>query len=320
MHGCFATLPKPYLALAPMADVTDAAFRAMFLRYGKPDLLWTEFVSADGLYHTREIQKRPDEENPLMLDLRYDAREHPIVAQIFSAVPEAVAYASALLVELGFDGVDINMGCPDKSVEKQGAGAALMKHPEHARELIRAAKRGTAGAIPVSVKTRVGYNTPALETWLTALMAEEPTAITVHARTRKEMSLVPARWEHVADAVRLRDRLGVHTHIIGNGDVVSREDAYARARESGADGVMVGRGVFGNPWFFSGHMPSTEERLAALREHVLLFEALCPHKHFSVMKKHFKAYIHGYAGAAALRERLMQCESAREVADVLQAP
>jgi nifR3 family TIM-barrel protein len=318
MAHFYDTLPRPYLVLAPMADVTDMAFRAMFVRFGKPDILWTEFVSADGLYHTRELQKRSDEDNPLMQDLRFASTEHPIVAQLFSAKPEMIEYASALVTELGFDGVDINMGCPDRSVEKQGAGARLMKDPVLARALIASARKGTQGKIPVSVKTRVGYNSVDLTAWLTELLSEEPDALIVHARTRKEMSLVPARWEHVRDAVVLRDSMGVKTHIIGNGDICSREDAYAHAHEFGADGVMVGRGVFGNPWFFSGHVPTQEERLCALKDHCLLFEQYCGHKSFAVMKKHFKAYVHGFDGAGEVRSALMACDTAEQVVAVLE--
>ncbi len=318
MSDFWHTLQRPFLVLAPMADVTDAAFRRMIARYGKPDVIWTEFVSADGLYHTREVQHLADAHNPLMFDLRYDPGERPIVAQLFTANPDMMEYAARLIADLGFDGVDINMGCPDRSVEKQRAGAALMKDPARARELIRAAKRGVEGRIPVSVKTRVGYNKVELETWLPELLAESPAAITVHARTRKEMSDVPARWEHVRHAVELRNKLqhssgNSYTRIIGNGDVATPAQGRAYAAEFGADGVMIGRGIFGNPWLFSERVPEQAERFRVLVEHCFAFEELCSHKSFSVMKKHFKAYVHGFEGAAALRDRLMQCSSAKEV-------
>src|SRR3990167_4640997 len=137
MESFWDNLPKPFFAMAPMADVTDVAFRALVAKRGKPDIFWTEFVSADGLYHTREIQKMPDSENPLMRDLQFSPSEHPIVAQIFSSKPEMIAYATKLVAELGFDGVDINMGCPDRSIEKQGAGAAMIKNPKLAVEIIK---------------------------------------------------------------------------------------------------------------------------------------------------------------------------------------
>ncbi|MBP9759962.1 MAG: tRNA-dihydrouridine synthase [Candidatus Pacebacteria bacterium] len=322
MTNFWAGLPQPFFALAPMADVTDPAFRHIIAKYGAPDVMWTEFVSADGLYHTREIQKLSDSENPLMRSFMYGESERPIVAQLFSSKPEMMEYGASVVTELGFDGVDINMGCPDKSVEKQKAGAALMKNPELARELIRATKRGTGDKIPVSVKTRVGYNKVELDTWLPELLAEEPAVITVHARTRKEMSEVPARWKHVREAVELRNKLqyssdNSHTLIIGNGDVTSLKDGRVCAEEAGADGVMVGRGIFGNPWFFSGYTPTQEEKLRTLVEHCYSFEELCRHKSFAVMKKHFKAYVRDFDGASELRAKLMECKNASEVASVL---
>lgn len=259
------TLPKPIIVLAPMADVTDASFRRMIAKYsahtrkdgtiGGPDVMWTEFVSADGL-----VRAPLEGKKKLMADLQYSEEERPIVAQLFSSHPEHMEQASALCKELGFDGIDINMGCPDKSIEKQGCGSAMIKTPEKAREIIRAAKRG-AGGIPVSVKTRIGYLKNELSTWLPELLSENPAVITIHARTRKEMSKVPARWEHVAEAVALRNKIQderwqrEHPHeertlIFGNGDVVSLADAYRKAEETGADGVMLGRAIFGNPWLF----------------------------------------------------------------------
>jgi nifR3 family TIM-barrel protein len=312
------SLPTPFFALAPMADVTDAAFRRVIAKYGKPDVMWTEFVSADGLYHTRELQKVPDAENPLMKDLVYGEGERPIVAQVFTSKPEMMEYVAALVVDLGFEGIDINMGCPDRSIEKQQAGAALMKNPALARELVRAAKRGTQGKIPVSVKTRVGFNklehVPPFGTWLSEMLAEEPAALTVHARTRKELSKVPARWSHVREAVELRDRVGSSTRIIGNGDLRDLTDARTKVAETGADGAMLGRAIFGNPWLFSTHTPTREEKLRVLVEHCRAFEELCGHKSFAVMKKHFKAYVRDFDGAAELREVLYATSGAPEVA------
>lgn len=244
------TLHTPAFVLAPMADVTDAAFRRVIAKYGKPDVMWSEFVSADGLARAPEEGKKR-----LMQDLLYTEAERPIVAQLFSATPAHMEYAAALCAELGFDGVDINMGCPDRSVEKQGCGAAMIRNPENAVAVIEAAGRGVAKAgradVPISVKTRLGYNQDELETWLPTLLSTDVAVITLHARTRKEMSKVPARWERVARGVEIRDELGKDTLIFGNGDVVSLADARAKAEESGADGVMLGRAIFGNPWLFA---------------------------------------------------------------------
>lgn len=319
MSDFWKTIQRPAMVLAPMADVTDAAFRRVIAKYGKPDVTWTEFVSADGLYHTREIQKVPDAENPLMKDLTFDESERPVVAQLFTSNPVAMEYAANLIAELGFDGVDINMGCPHKPIEKQGAGAALMKKPALARELIRAAKKGTAGKIPVSVKTRIGYNKDELKTWLPEVLAEKPSVITVHARTRKEMSKVPARWEHVKEAVKIRDELVGKDEvlIIGNGDVKNLTEAREKIKDTGADGVMIGRGIFGNPWLFAEHEPTVEEKLQVLVEHCKLFDELCAHKSFAVMRKHFKAYVTGFHGSKELRIELMETNTAQEVKETI---
>jgi len=313
------SIKKPFFVMAPMADVTDVAFRALVAKRGAPDVFWTEFVSADGLYHTREISNMKDAENPLMRDLLFDTAERPIVAQIFSSKPEMIAYATKLVAELGFDGVDINMGCPDRAIERQGCGAAMMKNPELAREIIRAAKG--ASSLPVSVKTRVGYTEESLDEWLTALLEESPAAITLHLRTRKEMSLVPADWELMKKAVAIRDRVNPGVLLIGNGDVQDLEDGRAKVAESGCDGAMLGRAMFGNPWVFSGidglrKSITLQEKLAALVELAHGFEKIMPPKNFAILKKHIKAFVTGFDGAAELRARLMQAASAAELEQI----
>lgn len=328
---------KPILCLAPMADVTDVAFRHIIAKYSKITsqnlrqqgaplryVTYTEFVSADGIVLAPERGRVK-----LMKDLEYSEIERPIVAQFFTSKPEMMEKAAALAVELGFDGVDINMGCPDKSIEKQGAGAALIKTPKLAREIIRAAKHGAQNKIPVSVKTRLGYNRDELDPpvggWLPELLKEEPAAIVIHARTRKEMSKVSARWERVKRAVEIRDEFESRkaqgastTLILGNGDVANVEHAYKLVEETGADGAMLGRAVFGNPFLFSDHVPSAEEKLNVLVEHTKLFEEkLGPPaggiKSFAIMKKHFKSYLLGIPNASELRQNLMQTENAEAV-------
>jgi len=302
--------------LAPMADVTDAAFRQVIAKYsehdkeyGGPDVFYTEFVSADGLLS--------DGRDILVKDLKFEGNERPIVAQLFTSDCERMKSASELVAKLGFDGIDINMGCPDRSVEKQGAGAALMKNPKIARSLIHAAKTGSG--LPVSVKTRVGYNKREIDTWVPELLAEEPAALIIHARTRKEMSKVPAQWSDVAKVVEISK--GTDTIVIGNGDVRSLADGEQKLKETGANGVMVGRGIFGNPWFFNRNVSiddiSTEERLSVMIEHTKLFEDLCAHKNFAVMRKHYKAYANGFDGAKELRVKLMETKDAREVDSIV---
>lgn len=346
-------LSRPFFTVAPMADVTDAPFRRLIAKYsahprkdgsiGGPDVMWTEFVAADGL-----VRATPEGKKKLMADLIYSEAERPIVAQLFTSNPAHMEHAANLCAELGFDGIDINMGCPDRSIEKQGCGSAMIKTPEVAREIIRAAKRG-AGSVPVSVKTRLGYSEDALEEWLPAILSESPAAVTVHARTRKEMSKVPAKWERVKRAVEIRDAVQSEALIIGNGDVLSLEDGRQKAADSGADGIMVGRALFGNPWFFN---PATrlpvrltalptkgvnrdtiqvedrdevgieyigiEERLRIMVEHTKLFTELLPHKNFATMKKHYKAYVNSFPGAAELRAELMEQSTATAVETVVE--
>lgn len=309
---------KPFFVMAPMADVTDVAFRALVAKRGKPDIFWTEFVSADGLYHTREIAKMKDSENPLMREFAFEESQRPIIAQIFSSKPEMIVYATKLVASLGFDGVDINMGCPDRSIEKQGCGAALIKNPKLAQEIIRAAQK--ASALPVSVKTRVGYNKESLNEWLPTLLEMNPSAVTLHLRTRKEMSLVPAQWELMRKAVELRNKLNPNVLLIGNGDVQDLEDAKNKVVESGCDGAMIGRGMFGNPWVFAGKKSEDTplvEKLVALLELAHSFEKLSPPKNFAILKKHIKAFVTGFSGAAELRAKLMSAESAAELERIL---
>jgi nifR3 family TIM-barrel protein len=294
--------------LAPLADVTDAAFRRIIAKYGKPDRLFTEFVSADGLARAPEEGRKK-----LLKDLEYSESERPIYAQFFTSNPDYMREAAKLARELGFDGVDINMGCPEAGVVRQGAGACLIQKPALAREIIRATKEG-AGSLPVSVKTRLGFNKVELETWLPELLAEEPEVITIHARTKKEMSKVEARWEYIKRAVEIRDSLGKKTLIFGNGDVKDLNEARKKVEETGCDGVMLGRAIFGNPWLFSERIPTLEEKLRVCVEHTKLFEELLGDtKSFAIMKKHFKAYVNGFDGAGELRAKLMEATNATEV-------
>jgi len=317
-QGFWKNLKKPIVVLAPMANVTDAAFRRLIAKYGKPDVIWTEFVSCDGLM-SRGREK-------LMIDLSFDKTERPIVAQIFGSKPENFFKTAQLIKELGFDGIDINMGCPDKNVEKQGAGACMIKTPDLAKEVILATKEG-AGDLPVSVKTRIGYNKNSLNEWLPNLLSVEPAVVTIHARTRKEMSLVPARWEHLKEAVEIRDSIQTgleKTIILGNGDVKNLTEAYQKVKETGCDGVMIGRGIFGNPWLFNKDISvddiSIPERLRVMVEHTKLFEELLTgHKGFEIMKKHYKAYVNGFDNAKELRIELMEkAENAEAVEKIVE--
>ncbi len=320
-------LKKPIIALAPMSDVTDAAFRRVVAKCGKPDLMFTEFVSADGLCSEKGRPK-------LLRELYFTQKERPIIAQIFGANPGHIREAVKIIKKLGFDGVDINMGCPQKKIEKAGAGAALIKNPSLAQEIIVAAKQGS-GILPVSVKTRIGYASASeLESWVGCLLQAKPAAITFHLRTRREMSKVPAQWDLIKIPVAMARGSGVL--ILGNGDVLSVEEAKEKVAQYGVDGVMIGRAALGKPWIFSsgGSDPVAgpdpqRKQLKVMLEHAKLFEKLfCEgatnqrlfHGHtksIAIMKKHIHAYVSGFPGAAELRAKLMRAHDAKGVENTL---
>ena len=324
-RGFWEKLKKPFFCLAPMSDVTDIAFRTILAKYGKDRenkdkvVFWTEFVAADGLCNKLAKKK-------LAHILKFKESERPIVAQVFGANPENMKKACQYIASLGFDGIDINMGCPDKSVVSQGAGAGLIKTPQLARKIIVAAHEGIKSAgysIPVSVKTRIGFNKEEIDTWIPELLKEDISALTIHLRTAKELSLVPAQWDYLKKIKELIKKSGKEIILIGNGDVASLKDAEDKAAKYGCDGVMIGRAIFGNPWFFSSkenYEPSVKEKLKVLIEHTQIFdkELLKPKfKSFAVMKKHFKAYVNGFEDAKELRVKLMETENAKQVEEII---
>ncbi|MCK9578204.1 tRNA-dihydrouridine synthase [bacterium] len=297
-------LKKPIIVSAPMSGVTDDAFRRMFLKYGRPDVFWTEFVSAEGLFSNGR--------DSCLKVLRFSPEEHPIVAQVFGSNPSDFKKAAKEIENLGFDGIDINMGCPDRAIENKGAGAALIKDIELAKQIIRATKEETK--IPVSVKTRLGYNENEINQWIVPLLQENIAALTIHLRTRNQMYRGSAEWGTIEKIVKLRDLYSPKTIIIGNGDVKSLEQAYQLAKENGIDGIMVGRASVGNPWFCSNKTPSIPERLTAIIEHAELFNE--PER-FNAMKKHFHAYAKGFNGAKELRDKLMETKNNSEVKELI---
>jgi len=301
--GFWEKLKKPIMAVAPMSGVTDDAFRQMFLKYGRPSVFWTEFVSADGLLSKKGRAY-------CLKVLEFLPKEKPIVAQVFGGDPASFEKAATIIAELGFDGIDINMGCPDKDIEKKGGGASLIQNPELAVEIIRAVKRG-ANKLPVSVKTRIGYDKNEISEWITTLLKEDIAVLTVHFRTRKQGYIPPAHWQLSKEIVKLRDKYSPQTLILGNGDVKSFAEAKDLAKKFGLDGIMIGRAVVGNPWFFT-KTPSVEEKLNAIIEHAEIFSKF-KHKHFDNIKKHFHAYAKGFNGAKELRENLMKVKNAKEV-------
>jgi nifR3 family TIM-barrel protein len=306
MDNFWKKLPKPFFVLAPMADVTDVPFRTVVARCGRPDVFYTEFVSAHGL-------NSPGRDR-LIKDLALTDGDHPIVAQFFGSKPDHMFAAGKLARELGFDGVDINMGCPAGPIIKQGAGVSLVRTPQLAQDLIRAIRDGFQG--PVAVKTRLGlYTTEEMNTWIPAILEAKPDVLIIHGRTMKEMSKVPAHWDLIGRVAQMCHDAGVL--CIGNGDVLTREHGEKLAAEHGVDGVMIGRGIFQNPWLFGPEADrehSPHERLALLLEHLGLWlqqwEGL---KSLDLMKKFFKVYCAGWPGAAHLRAQLMECKTADDI-------
>ena len=315
-YGFWEKLDRPIMILAPMANVTDWAFRDIVTSCGKPDVFYTEFLSCDGILHD---QKRFEKE------LYFQKEEKPIVVQFFGSKPENFYQCAQLAQKLGFDGIDINMGCPDKSVEKQGGGASLIKNPELAVKIIKETIRGS-GKLPVSVKTRLGYNKIEIEEWIPRLLDTGISALTIHGRTRKEMSSVPAQWDKIGEVEEMArsagsgQAKGSGVLIIGNGDVMSLVDAKEKAQKYNLDGIMVGRGIFANPWFFSGReVGDPKERIKLLKKHVENSDKLWGDgKNFDTLKRFFKVYIQGWPGAKDLRTELMMTKNRKGVFSVLE--
>lgn len=308
VKGFWKQLKRPIWALAPMHDVTDTVFRRMIAQKEKPHVFFTEFVSVDGLMHEQSREKMIERY------LRYTDEERPLVAQIWGINPDFFRETARMLVRMRFDGIDINMGCPEKSAVKHGACAALVNTPELAQEIVRVTKEG-AGVLPVSVKIRLGYKENVIEEWMKYLLEAGPAVITVHGRLAKDMSRRPADWESIGRAVEIAKGSG--TLVLGNGDVMSLVESEQKVREYGVDGVMFGRAVFKNHWLFSGRGigdVSVEEKLSALVAHARLYEEIYgSSRGFYVLRKHFKAYTMGFHGSKDLRLQLMSARDASEV-------
>lgn len=303
-------LPKPIFCLAPMEDVTDTVFRQLLEKFGKPPLQFTEFVNVHGIYsHSRDIKR-----------LEYTDSEKPLILQIWGIEPELYYQAAEFAVALGYDGVDINMGCPQKKIVKKGACSALINNRTLAKEIIQATLDGTQGKIPVSVKTRIGFDQIVSQSWAEDLLKFPISALTVHGRTSKQMSAVPANWNEIAQFVEVRDSLGSETLILGNGDVLSLEEAKNLVEQYKVDGVMIGRGIFQNPWLFSGKEAPTSkiDKLAALEAHIRLWKTTWQsERDFNKLKRFFKIYCNGFDGASQLRSDLMEAVSSDQALKII---
>jgi tRNA-dihydrouridine synthase len=319
-------LSKPFFVLAPMDDVTETVFRQIVQECAPADLYFTEFVNVDGLVSPG----RPK----LLKKLLFKANEGPLIAQLWGLNPEnfeTIAHQIAdgsLAKELGlpdgvnFAGIDINMGCPAKNEVNNGACSALIKNPELAGRIIKAVQKGADGKLPVSVKTRLGFNEVDFG-WHEFLLGHDLAMLTIHFRTRKEMSKVPAHWEDSVEIVKLRDKVAPHTKLVGNGDVESRVHGEELAEKYGLDGIMIGRGVFTDPFVFAKESPwetkTKEERTELFRHHVTLFADTWQNgeRPLHTLNKFCKVYINGFDGAKELREKIMAGGSARETLELL---
>lgn len=306
------SLKSPFFALAPMDDVTDTVFRQIVARAAKPDVFFTEFTNVDGLMSKGR-------EN-VIGRLKFSKAEKPIIAQIWGLLPKNYYDASKMIAGMGFDGIDINMGCPQRDVVKIGACAGLMKDKEKAAQVIEAVKDGAKG-LPVSVKTRLGYKFVEYE-WLQFLLEQNLDALTVHGRTAAEMSKPPARWDEIGKVVEMRKKMGSKTVIIGNGDIANYHDGMDKHEKYGVDGLMIGRGIFENLWAFEklsqSRIIDKKVRFDLLLEHVNLFEKTWGKvKNPQILKKFFKIYVNGFEGASELRAQLMLTKDYGQMRDTI---
>lgn len=305
-------LPKPFFILAPMEAVTDVVFRHVVSHAAKPDVYFTEFVNASSYCS-------PAGEHSTRTRLEFTKNEQPIVAQIWGTKPDEFSQMANGLKTAGYSGIDINMGCPAKDVVKTGAGSSLIRTPELAAQLVAAVK--TSG-LPVSVKTRLGYSsTNEWKPWLTHILQQDVVNLTIHLRTRKEMSKAPAHYELIPEIKALRDEIAPNTLLTINGDVSDRLHGEALINQYSIDGIMIGRGIFHNPFAFekTSKEHSKEELIALLRLHLDLFDKHSQNlpRRFDPLKRFFKIYIRDFPGASELREQLMHTATTDDVRRIL---
>ncbi|CAM3157472.1 tRNA dihydrouridine synthase [Leuconostoc rapi] len=312
--GHVATDKQPFFSLAPMEAVTDTIFRRVVAQAGAPDVYYTEFTNASSMLH-------PQAKFSVQGRLAVAEHEQQPVAQIWGSRPEEIADAAKKLPSMGYQAVDINMGCPDNSVIKNNAGSALIRTPELASEIVAAAK---LSGLPVSVKTRLGFYKPEeFREWLPVILKQDVAVLTVHLRSRKEMSKAPAHEEYIDEILAMRDAIAPQTLIQINGDIKTRAAGLQLVkRHLGIDGIMIGRGIFENPYAFEKQerQHTLSESIALLNLQLDLFDevndTITP-KHFEALKRYFKIYLRGFAHASALRQMLMETHATQEVRDVL---
>ncbi len=305
-------LPRPFFILAPMEDVTDVVFRHVVSEAARPDVFFTEFTNSVSYCH-------PEGKMSVRGRLTYTEDEQPIVAHIWGDEPEHFKQMSIGMAEEGFKGLDINMGCPVPNVAGKGKGCGLIRRPEVAAELIQAAK---AGGLPVSVKTRLGYTqVDEWRDWLTHVLKQDIVNLSIHLRTKKEMSNYPAHWELIPEIKKLRDEIAPDTLLTINGDIPDRQTGLELAEKYGVDGIMIGRGIFKNPFAFEKEKKehTSKELLDLLRLHLDLFDkySAMEDRPFKPLRRFFKIYVRGIRGASVLRHELMSTETTDEVRALL---
>lgn len=314
MKNYLDDLPKPFLILAPLDDVTDTVFRQVVGSCAPPDLFFTEFTNVDALQSAGR--------DATLRRLQFTDREQPLIAQIWGKQPENFYKTAKELVDMGFVGIDLNMGCPDKAVVKNGCGGGLIENKELAREIIQAVQEGADGKIPVSVKTRIGFK-EFDEGWLQLMFSQTLNMLSVHLRTVKEMSLVPAHWEMMDQIKQMRDSLSPTTALVGNGDVQTRRQAIELTEKYGIDGIMIGRGIFHDPFVFAENSPweeySRQQKIELYQRHVQLFAETWQNqeRRVHVLNKFCKIYINGFGGAKELRDKLMHAQDTDELLGLL---
>jgi tRNA-dihydrouridine synthase len=307
---------KTNFYLAPMDDVTDVVFRQIIAEAAAPDFFVTEFVNVDGLQSVgrpklmHRLSRRPSEDN--------------LIAQVWGKTPANYEKTANELVDMGFAGIDINMGCPVKAVVKNGCCSALIENRELAVQIIQSVKKGTRGRVPVSVKTRLGYNQVDL-TWPALLLEQGIDTLFIHGRTKKQMSKVPANWYLIGQVRELRDQIAPNTKIIGNGDVETRAKGEELAKKHSLDGIMIGRGVFKDPYVFAKQSPwaniEPSQKIAMFKKHVQLFSTTYKNKERSplTLKRFAKVYINGFDGASDIRNQIMQTNELPDLINLLES-
>lgn len=305
-------LPRPFFVLAPMEDVTDVVFRHVVSEAGRPDVFFTEFTNTESFCHPEGIHS-------VRGRLTFTEDEQPMVAHIWGDKPEHFREMSIGMAEMGFKGIDLNMGCPVANVATKGKGSGLIQRPETAAEIIQAAK---AGGLPVSVKTRLGYSEiDEWRDWLKHVFEQDIANLSIHLRTRREMSKVDAHWELIGKIKKLRDEIAPDTLLTINGDIPDRKTGLELAEKYGIDGVMIGRGIFHNPYAFEKEPRehTSEELLGLLRLHLDLFDKYSKKESrlFKPLRRFFKIYVRGIRGASELRHQLMSTNTTDEARKLL---